>query len=114
MAQFGGAVGNAANAAGAVAAGVASAQQIAARLMQQTAPGTSTATPAGGLDVALPHFEADLEINDFPQHARWKARTQHVPRSQPNCRCFLLVCCNMVMQLSPTFVLRLSLTTYMG
>jgi hypothetical protein len=23
---------------------------------------------------AGPHFEAELEINDFPQHARWKAR----------------------------------------
>lgn len=21
-----------------------------------------------------PHFEAELEINDFPQHARWKVR----------------------------------------
>lgn len=29
-------------------------------------PGTQL--PAG------PHFEAELEINDFPQHARWKVR----------------------------------------
>jgi len=74
VAQFGGAVGSAAAGAGAVAAGVASAQQVAARLMQQAAPGASTSVPAGVLDVAQPHFEADLEINDFPQHARWKAR----------------------------------------
>ena len=76
LAQFGGAVGSAVPTAGAVAAGVASAQQVAARLMQQAAPGASTATPAGGLDVAQPHFEADLEINDFPQHARWKVSTR--------------------------------------
>ena len=47
--------------------------------MQQAAPGASTSVPAGVLDVAQPHFEADLEINDFPQHARWKARCQHLP-----------------------------------
>ena len=44
--------------------------------MQQAAPGASTSVPAGVLDVAQPHFEADLEINDFPQHARWKARSR--------------------------------------
>lgn len=27
-----------------------------------------------------PHFETELEINDFPQHARWKAsRTSLIP-----------------------------------
>lgn len=26
----------------------------------------------GIFDPTLPHYEADLEINDFPQHARWK------------------------------------------
>lgn len=30
------------------------------------APGSQL--PAG------PHFEAELEINEFPQHARWKVR----------------------------------------
>ena len=75
-AQFGAAMGGAIPTAGAVAAGVASAQQIAARLMQQATPGAAPASSAaaGGLDVAQPHYEADLEINDFPQHARWKAR----------------------------------------
>ena len=76
-AQFGAAMGGAVPTAGAVAAGVASAQQIAARLMQQAAPGgapASSAAAGSGLDVAQPHYEADLEINDFPQHARWKAR----------------------------------------
>jgi hypothetical protein len=26
-------------------------------------------------DSDKPHFEAELEINDFPQHARWKVRS---------------------------------------
>ena len=30
---------------------------------------------AGVFDPTLPHFEAELEINDFPQHARWKVRS---------------------------------------
>jgi hypothetical protein len=30
----------------------------------------------GLFDPTLPHYEADLEINDFPQHARWKASAQ--------------------------------------
>jgi hypothetical protein len=30
----------------------------------------------GLFDPTLPHYEADLEINDFPQHARWKASPQ--------------------------------------
>ena len=28
----------------------------------------------GLFDPTLPHYEADLEINDFPQHARWKVQ----------------------------------------
>lgn len=28
-------------------------------------------------DANKPHFETELEINDFPQHARWKVRFFH-------------------------------------
>ena len=30
------------------------------------------------------HFEAEMEINDFPQHARWKVRAPGHTR-QPGC-----------------------------
>ena len=58
-----------------------SAAQLAARFMQAAGVGGSASAPlsvGGGtgvqLDTASPHYEADLEINDFPQHARWKVR----------------------------------------
>ena len=28
-------------------------------------------------DSQKPHFETELEINDFPQHARWKVCLRH-------------------------------------
>ena len=47
-------------------AGLPAVQPTAAR-----APGW----PVGGATEAeQAHFEAELEINDFPQHARWKVR----------------------------------------
>lgn len=61
------------------AGGPQSAAQLAARFMQQAGVPGGAAAPVsvgGGtgvqLDTASPHYEADLEINDFPQHARWK------------------------------------------
>ncbi len=36
---------------------------------------------AGVFDPLLPHFESELEINDFPQHARWKVR--RLPKGPP-------------------------------
>lgn len=41
-----------------------SAADVAARLMNNA--GVAPEPDMG------PHFEAELEINDFPQHARWK------------------------------------------
>jgi hypothetical protein len=48
------------------AAGAARAAALAA---QWGVPGVGPAP-----DAKEAHFEAELEINDFPQHARWKAR----------------------------------------
>ena len=42
------------------------------------APAPALLSVGGGtgvqVDLAQPHFEADLEINDFGQHPRWKVR----------------------------------------
>jgi hypothetical protein len=51
--------------------GAATAAEVAQRLMQQagvSAPAVAAAAP----EPAAPTYEAELEINDFPQHARWK------------------------------------------
>ena len=40
------------------------------------------------------HFEAEIEVNDFPQHARWKARLPTWPflRSRSLKICFYFMC----------------------
>lgn len=40
----------------------------------QFATRSGASKPLGGLEPVSnePHFESELEINDFPQHARWK------------------------------------------
>lgn len=47
---------------------VAAVEEHRARMLRDN-PGI-----AGVFDPLLPHFESELEINDFPQHARWKVR----------------------------------------
>ena len=32
---------------------------------------------SGGASAPKAHYEAELEINDFPQHARWKVSRLH-------------------------------------
>jgi hypothetical protein len=53
------------------------AQQAAAAQAQAQAAATMTMRPPGMVGALKPeepkkHFETELEINDFPQHARWK------------------------------------------
>lgn len=36
-------------------------------------------------DPDKPHFETELEINDFPQHARWKVQTSHTRNTALRC-----------------------------
>ncbi len=36
--------------------------------------GPAPPVPGAPGGVAERHFESELEINDFPQHARWKVR----------------------------------------
>ena len=99
--QIGAAMGSGAMGA---AGGVQSAAQVAARFMQQAGVPGSAAAPisvGGGtgvqVDAASPHYEADLEINDFPQHARWKVRCRQLKgasallRTVP-CACRALLC----------------------
>ena len=63
-------------AAATAAAGAARAAALAA---QWGVPGVGPAP-----DMKEAHFEAELEINEFPQHARWKVH--HVAAQLHSCR----------------------------
>lgn len=65
--QFGAAAPGAIPVGGNAASMAAAAQKLAASL--------SGAAGAKAPEPTRPHYEAELEINDFPQHARWKVRT---------------------------------------
>lgn len=63
-----------------LAAAKAAAGQIAAKAgmggnVTPTSTPSAFAPGAGMVPLGERHFEAELEINDFPQHARWKANT---------------------------------------
>ncbi len=53
-------------------AGPSSSQDISAAAQQRAAALAANPAAAGVFDPSLPHYEQELEINDFPQHARWK------------------------------------------
>ncbi len=48
--------------------------QAAAQRAAMMAASFSGAGAAAGIK---PHYELELEINDFPQHSRWKVRRSH-------------------------------------
>lgn len=64
--QFGAAAPGAMSVGGNAASMAAAAQKLAASM--------SGVTGAKAPEPTRAHYEAELEINDFPQHARWKVR----------------------------------------
>lgn len=56
--------------------------QVAAQRAAAMAAALSGGVP--GKDPTKPHYEAELEINDFPQHSRWKVGYAHVHHEQPD------------------------------
>lgn len=54
--------------------GSGSSQDAMASAQQRAAALAANPAAAGVFDPSLPHFETELEINDFPQRARWKVR----------------------------------------
>jgi len=74
-----------------IAAAAAAALQAMGVLPAAAMAGAAGAQPLQPVLPAVKHYEAELEINDFPQQARWKVRKKYRDKARPclylfNCR----------------------------